>query len=223
MSTFLLLHGATGSAGQWWLLEPELERLGHRSIGVDLPCDQPVGLAASVAAAVAAVQNSTETVDPTSLFIVGQSLGGLVTPLVAEALDAAGMVFLGAMIPEPGRPGHEFWTTTGHSEAIAAAGWDGEVDDLYTQDITPEVLAAYPPDRAQTGEILDDVCPLTSWPDITTASIVFRDDRFFPHPWLADLIETRLGVESLVVPGGHLGFASQPVAVAEALHSIATR
>lgn len=222
MATFLLLHGATGSAAQWWLLDDELGRLGHDVIAVDLPCDQPVGLAASVAAAVGAVEAVAPPPDRASLFVVGQSLGGLVTPLVAAELDAAGMIFLGAMIPEPGRPGHEFWTTTGHPEAIAAAGWDGETDDLYTQDISPELLAIYPPERAQTGEILDDVCPLTEWPDIDTFSIVFRDDRFFPHPWLAELIERRLGVTSIAVPGGHLGFVSQPAAVAEALHSITT-
>jgi pimeloyl-ACP methyl ester carboxylesterase len=37
-----------------------------------------------------------------------------------------------------------------------------------------------------------------------------RDDRFFPVEFQQELARTRLGVEPVVVPGGHLAALSQP-------------
>src|SRR5262245_614415 len=41
MSMFVLVHGAYHGGWCWSRLVPELERLGHRAIAPDLPCDDP--------------------------------------------------------------------------------------------------------------------------------------------------------------------------------------
>ena len=40
MSQFVLVHGGGGGPWVWELLEPELERRGHRSLAVEMPVDQ---------------------------------------------------------------------------------------------------------------------------------------------------------------------------------------
>jgi hypothetical protein len=41
MATFVLVHGAFGSAAELAPVIPSLEALGHRGIAVDLPCADP--------------------------------------------------------------------------------------------------------------------------------------------------------------------------------------
>ena len=41
MTTFVLVPGAGGNASYWHRLVPELERLGHRGLAVDLPASDP--------------------------------------------------------------------------------------------------------------------------------------------------------------------------------------
>jgi len=47
--------------------------------------------------------------------------------------------------------------------------------------------------------------------------ITGRDARFFPVEFQQELARTRLGVEPIVVPGGHLAALSQPDALTAAI------
>jgi hypothetical protein len=77
VTTFALLHGTFHGAWCWDLLRPELERRGHRTVAMDLPCPDPDAGAARYAEVVAeAVEPSAEVV------LVGHSLAGLVIPLL---------------------------------------------------------------------------------------------------------------------------------------------
>jgi pimeloyl-ACP methyl ester carboxylesterase len=50
MTTFVLVPGSGGASSDWQLLGPELRRLGHESIAVDLPAgDEAAGLEAGPA------------------------------------------------------------------------------------------------------------------------------------------------------------------------------
>src|SRR5437868_15426566 len=92
MTTFALLHGAFHGAWCWDLVRPELESRGHRTVAMDLPCDDPGAGSARYAEVVAeAIRDEGDDV-----IVVGHSLAGLTVPLVAATRPVARMVFLNA-------------------------------------------------------------------------------------------------------------------------------
>ena len=218
MTTFVCIHGAGGHGSDWQLVGDILVTRGHRVIAVDLPCEQDVGLDAYAETVLDAIA-AAELDDPArDLVLVAQSLGGLVAPLVADRLPPAAMVLVAAMIPAPGETGHDWWTNTGHAEALSAQGLsDASPESLFTHDVSPDVLAAYPAPRSQSGALLDEAWPLLRWPEVPTHFLACSEDRFFPLSWLRPLVQDRLGIEPIVVPGGHCAILSQPRALADAI------
>src|SRR6059058_5082887 len=100
VTTFALVHGAFHGAWCWDSVRPELESHGHRTIAMDLPCDDPeAGNARCAEVVTDAIRDAGD-----DLILVGHSLAGLAVPLVAAALPIWRMVFLNAFIPIPGRP-----------------------------------------------------------------------------------------------------------------------
>src|SRR5579862_7807446 len=92
MTTFVLVHGAYHGAWCWERLTPELGRLGHHTIAVDLPCDDARAGYAEYTATVLAAMAAANMGD--GAIVVGHSLGGFTIPLVAEKLRVARLVFL---------------------------------------------------------------------------------------------------------------------------------
>jgi pimeloyl-ACP methyl ester carboxylesterase len=212
VTTFVCLHGAGGRGAYWRLVADDLERRGHEVVAPDLPCDQPVGLGAYVDTAVDAIGERRD------LVLVAQSLAGFVAPLVCTRVPVEQLVLVAAMVPRPGESGHEWWTNTGHADAVAALALpDDNPETLFTHDVPPDVLASFEPPRDQTSTLFDEPWPLETWPDVPTRFIVCREDRFFPAGWLRAVVEDRLGIEPTVVPGGHCAFLSQPRALAGAI------
>ncbi|WP_426571277.1 alpha/beta fold hydrolase [Aquihabitans sp. McL0605] len=220
MACFVVLPGAGGRGSDWWLVQGELEALGHELVGVDLPCDQPVGLEAYVDAAVAAIGDRRD-----DLAVVGHSLGGLIAPLVADRVPVGLLAFVTAMVPLPGETGGEWWGDVGQGEAMAAQHLpDGSDETVFLHDVPAEVLAQTEPPRGQTDTLFADPCPLETWPTVPTTFLLCRDDRFFPAEWMADVVRNRLGIEPTEIPGGHCPYLSQPKALAAALdHAWRTR
>ena len=93
----VLIHGAYMGAWVWDAIAPELERLGHSVVAVDLPIgDSTAGGAAYARTVLDAVDWSVPTV------LVAHSLGGLVAPLVAAERRVARIVIVAALLPAPG-------------------------------------------------------------------------------------------------------------------------
>jgi pimeloyl-ACP methyl ester carboxylesterase len=213
MATFVCLHGAGGRASYWRLVAAELEGHGHDVLAVDLPCDEPVGLSAYTAAVVNAIGDRRD-----ELVLVAQSLAGFVAPLVCTEVPVELMVLVAAMAPCPGESGFEWWENTGHAEAFAAQGLpDDSPETVFTHDVPPEVLATFQPPRDQTTTLFEEPWPLTTWPDVPTRFVVCRDDRFFPADWLTRIAKDRLGIDPIVIPGGHCAFMSHPHELAAAI------
>lgn len=213
MATFVCIHGAGGRGSSWRLVGAELEAAGHRVLAVDLPCDQPVGLDAYADAVIAAMEGIEG-----EIVLVAQSLAGLVAPLVAAAVPVDLMVLVAAMVPKSGESGGEWWTATGHREAVLAQDLPDDSDEtLFTHDVPPEVLASFEPPRDQTDTLFDEPWPLAAWPSVPTEFVVCRDDRFFPADWLTAIVRDRLGIEPRTIPGSHCAFMSQPNALAQAI------
>ncbi len=214
---YVLIPGATGRAWYWHRVVPLLEAAGHRVISVELPGDDDTkGLAAYAEAAREAARTTTRPV------VVAASLGGFTAPLVASALDASAVVLVNAMIPNPGETAGDWWGDTGMEKArIARAkrlGYPVEFDleTYFLHDVPPEVVATADPDADQSDRPLRDPCMFERWP-APVISIAGRDDRFFPLEFQQELARTRLRVEPIVVPGGHLVALSHPDELAAAI------
>lgn len=224
MATFGLIPGAGGDAWYWHRVEPELRRLGHDVVAVDLPAaDDSAGLAKYVDAAVAAIGARENH----NLVLVAQSMGGFTAPLVCDRLDVALLVLVTAMIPVPGESGGEWWGNTGQGVAMRElAERDGrspefDVDDYFFHDVPADVKAeAYAmPEPQQSDRPFADPWPRAAWPDVTTKFVLCRDDRFFPADWMRGLVHDRLGLVPDEIAGGHLVALSNPVELAALLHS----
>jgi pimeloyl-ACP methyl ester carboxylesterase len=206
MATFVCMHGAGGRASYWRLVAAELEGRDHEVLAVDLPCDQPSGLDAYTAAVVEVIGDRRD-----DLVLVAQSLSGFVAPLVCTKLPVELMVLVAAMVPCPGESGFEWWENTGHAQAFAAQGLpDDSPETVFTHDVPPEVLDTFEPPRDQTTTLFEEPWPLDAWPDVRTRFIACRDDRFFPAEWLKGIVEARLGIDPVEIPGGHCAFMSRP-------------
>ena len=97
MSTIALVHGGGGSAWDWHLVEPELRKLDHDTVAVDLPTEDPSKGWWDYADVV--VEGVGERRD---LVVVAHSLGGFTAPLVCARRPADLLVLVAAMIPAPG-------------------------------------------------------------------------------------------------------------------------
>ncbi len=97
MTAFALVHGGWHGGWCWQLVQAELAARGHTSVAPDLPITDPAAGAVAYADAVLAALPAEPVV------LVAHSLAGLVAPLVAAAAPVRRVVYLAAMLPEPGR------------------------------------------------------------------------------------------------------------------------
>lgn len=220
MATFVLIPGAGGDSWYWHRVTALLREAGHDVVAVDLPAgDDSAGLEEYTNVVVAAIG------DRRDLVVVGQSMGGLIAPLVCRRVPVTLLVLLNAMVPATGESGGQWWSNTGQSEARALkAAHDGRpVEfDLMTDffhDVPSDVVevALSQGETAQSERPFADPWPLSTWPPVPTRVLAGRDDRFFPLEFQRRVARERLGLEVEDLPGGHLVALSRPSEVAERL------
>ena len=213
---YVLIPGAGGRAWYWHLVAPRLAERGHRAVAVELPADDDSKGLHDYAQAVLDATGTRGGV------VVAASLGAFTAALVAEPLQATGVVLVNAMIPSPGETPGAWWGTTGALEARNARasrlGYPVEFDPrIYMfHDVPPEVLAAATQKGEQSQRPFGDPCIFSSWA-APVSVISAKDDRFFPVEFQQRLARDRLGVEPRLVPGGHLVALSQPDQLAAAI------
>ena len=95
---FAFVHGAYHGAWCWEQLRQELERDGHATSAVDLPCEDPEAGAERYADEV--LHSIPKTSD--GVVLVGHSLAGLTIPIVAGRTRTVMTVYLCALVPVPG-------------------------------------------------------------------------------------------------------------------------
>jgi pimeloyl-ACP methyl ester carboxylesterase len=215
MSMFVFIHGAGCTAWDWHLVEPELRKRGHDVVAVDLPCDDPTaGLAEYVDAVLAAIG------DRTDLVVVAHSLGGFTAPLVCARVPADQLVLLAAMIPAPGETADDWWTNSGHAEALRNHEDYGGTREWFFHDLPDELTTeALARSRDQTDRAMAEPWPLDAWPDVPTRYVLFREDRMFPAEWARRHARERLGIVAEEIGGGHCAYLSRPAELAEVLAS----
>lgn len=219
MSTFVLVPGAGGAAWYWNRVIPLLQRAGHEAVAVDLPGDdENAGLLEYARLVVAAIGESDDVV------LVAQSLGGFTAPLVCTQVAVRELVFVNAMIPNPGETPGAWWDNTGwldaRETAAVAGGYSTEFDlnTYFLHDVPPEVAAAGEThQRPEANAVFGSACDFVDWPAIPTRVLTGERDRFFPLDFQRGVARDRLGLEPDTVPGGHLIALSNPNGVADYL------
>ncbi len=227
----MLVHGAWHGAWCWERLTPELEALGHRSLTVDLPSDDPAATFETYAGVVIeALSDEDEEV-----VVVGHSLAGMTIPLVAAQRPVRSLVYLCALVP---LPGHSFFEQLSvEPGAILPEYQSGIEADEYGSgrwadaDLARRILYADCEDEAAEAAIerlrpqarspYETPCPLEELPDVSRAYVVCSEDRLVNPAWSRAVAPGRLAAELCELPGSHSPFLSRPKEVAELLHRVA--
>jgi pimeloyl-ACP methyl ester carboxylesterase len=216
--SFVLVPGAGGNAGLWRLVEPLLQKAGHRTYAVTLP-NWPGATFSDHADAIIAAAGAPEEVA-----LVAQSMGAFAAPLTCDRLPVSELVLLNAMIPTPGETAGEWWANTGQPEAMRnndlSEGRDPDAafdaQTYFLHDMPSDVLALLMSsgEEEQPAESLFQTgFALSRWPDVPTTVLAGRGDRFFPYEFQRRVARERLGLEVEDLPGGHLLALSQPEAL----------
>ena len=142
MAVFALVHGSWHGAWCWERLEPELDARGHGAVAIELPIEDPVAGLTRYAELVAEALRGVDD----DVILVGHSFAGSTIPLVAHHRPLRHLVFLCALVPEPG----------------------GSVTDRYTTD------EVYVPGFVGNTRVRDDGA--SYWPDPEAAVRCFYHD-----------------------------------------------
>ncbi|MFO1053297.1 MAG: alpha/beta fold hydrolase [Planctomycetota bacterium] len=228
MTEFVLVHGSGQNARSWARVAAILRLRGHRVVTPELVKDDgALGLEHHAAAI-------TDHLTTHRAVLVAHSLCGVFVPLVAARSKIARMVFVAAVIPEPGRSVREqFAADAGmfHAQWIAAgARWRDPVqrEALARDFLFHDAAAATLPFALATMEPMDtravvvEPCPLDALPRVPSTVIVAARDRTLTADWCAGAARRLLHVEPHLVDSGHCPQVVRPVLVADLLERAAT-
>ena len=228
--TYVFVHGAWHGAWCWNLVGDALRARGAAAIAMDLPVEDPDAGAVEYAdAALAAIGDADDCV------LVGHSLGGLTTPVVAARLAEQGrparaMVFLASLLPVPGRSNDAAQAAepdrlmpglgagqTGYPDGSSSWQPQAAIAAMYPD--APPALATWAAGqlRRQQWRISREVTPLRSWPDGAVSVIACGRDGVVNPDWVRRSARLRFGVEAHVLPGDHAPFLSRPEELADLL------
>jgi pimeloyl-ACP methyl ester carboxylesterase len=165
--------------------------------------------------------------------VVGHSFSGVFLPLVAQVRDCALVVFLAAVIPEPGKsvrdqfaedPGmfSRYWIEAG-PRWFDTSQQKRLAQEFLFHDCDGETLqwALRTVELFDTRQLVTQAAPFTRWPSVPTASIVSTNDRTLTADWGKRASRRVLGRETIEIQGGHCPHVSQPEEVARILERLA--
>jgi pimeloyl-ACP methyl ester carboxylesterase len=219
--TFALVHGAWHGGWCFELLENELRQRGESAVSMDLPIDVPdldaTDYAQSVADAIADVDDE--------IILVGHSMGGLVIPLVPELHPIRRLIYLSGALRPPGQPtavklAGPPLVSTPDGNGLLIPDHDSAMEQFYP-DVQPELAEwAAARLRPQSVKVIRGTAPATPWPDLPVAAIVGTDD-IWQLGHYQQTCRDLLGVEAILIEGGHSPFLARPAELAELLIKIA--
>lgn len=225
MTTWCLIHGSGQGPDGWRLVAEELQRRGHRTVTPAFRLSRAnEGASWHAQRLVESLIDSGE--DPAKVVCVAHSAGGLYLPLVAERWQPRRMVFLAAFVPCPGVSAVEQFQA---DPSMFNPSWLGQdpMDDRVALEF---VFHDCPPSRIAWAlstrvyffakRAMEEACPLSAWPTVPASYIACADDRTLTPQWQCRTARERLGVQPVVLPGGHAPHVSRPEALADALESL---
>ena len=227
MAAFILIHGSGQNSGCWARVSGLLKARGHSVAAPDLPKQAPDRTLRDYAIEIARTITEPHTV------VVGHSFSGVFLPLVAQERECGLLVFLAAVIPEPGKSVREQfaedpgmfcsdwidagprWFDKSQQERIAR--------EFLFHDCNRETLpwALSTIELFDTRHLVTEPAPFTKWPGVAVASLVAAGDRTLTADWGQRASRRLLGQEPVEIQSGHCPHVSQPEAVADILDRLA--
>lgn len=217
MATFALVHGGWHGPWCWDRLAPVVRERGHEVVVPDLPSeDTDLGLEDYADAIERALGDTDDVV------LVPHSLGGLVGPVVAARRPLTALVYVCALVPEPGLSFGEQVSASG--EPVLTIDGGREMDeqgrshwpdpeatarimyaDLERQDARWACERLRPQAQRSQGERSPEPPA-----NLRTVSIVGTEDRLVNPDWSRRVARERLGVEPVEIPTGHFPMITHP-------------
>jgi pimeloyl-ACP methyl ester carboxylesterase len=224
VSTFALVHGAWHGAWCWDRVVRPLQVLGHDVVVPELPSeDTELGL-----------EDYADTIDRAlgdadDVVLVPHSLGGLNGPVVAARRPLRALVYVCALVPEPGLSFSEQLSRSTEQVLLFEGG--RMVDDhgrSYWGDREATIRIMYgdlePDDAEWAVERLrpqaqrSQAEPSPAPPDgLRIESVIGANDRVVSPAWSRRVARERLGVEPVELPAGHFPMITHPELLAERL------
>jgi hypothetical protein len=225
-ATFVLIPGAGTDPRVYDATIEALHDLAHEALAPPLPLhDQDARPSDHADAVAGALPHDPE------LVVVAQSLGAFAGPLVAARVPVARLILLAPMIPKPGETAGEWWSNTGHEDAIADVlerygpmrAWGPDaLAEVFLHDVAPAVAQDNERYQGMPGQgMFSEQWPLDAWPDVPTRVLIPTGDRLFPPAFQRRVARERLGLEIDEMAGGHLPMLSRPRELAERLVELA--
>lgn len=229
MTTFALIHGAYHRGAHFALLAAALRERGHEAVAPDLPTtDRDAGAEAYARVVAGALGDAGDVI------VVGHSMGGLTAPVVASLRPVRRIVYLAALVPEPGRS----FDDVSWSDGRVAAPYVAQTHPLASEDgsaSVPEARAAevffhdchwerqrwaWSLLRPQQWRVLQEPCPLSQMPEAESVFIACRDDRVVNPEWVHAIARERFGVVAMTIAGGHSPMVAAPEGLADVLSGL---
>lgn len=229
MTSFVLVHGSGQDASCWSRVRALLEARGHAVAAPDLPKEASDWGLEDHAARIA------ESITGPADVVVAHSFSGALLPLVPSVRECGLLVYLAAVIPEPGKSVRDQFTedpSMFHRAWIdAGARW---FDESQRESLAREFLFHDCDEETirwslgtcvfmDTRPLVTQPAPFTDWPDVPTASIVASEDRTLSADWGRRRSRSALGVEPLEIRAGHCPQNSRPEEVADLLEGAVAR
>jgi pimeloyl-ACP methyl ester carboxylesterase len=225
----VLVHGTTQSVTGWDLLVDEVTRRGHRALAVDLHDEDPDSSMIDLAARC----RSQLPVDLSAPIVMAHSGSGILLPEVGDALGAAHEVYLAAAVPDPA--GHRSFLDEMQADPLAMFNSEWFGVDPTSDPVLATYFLFHDCDLATlrwalgTLQLFDalrngyaEVPPARDLRNRASTLVAPRDDRTLRPAYLAAIARERLGVEPVILSGGHCPHVSRPGEVAELLESLAS-
>jgi len=225
-TTFCLMHSSGQGPEGWKLLVEELQRRGHRTLTPAFDVTKTdEGADFHAETIIEALRESAQR--PTDTVCVAHSAAGIYVPIVAERWHPRRMIFLAALIPQPGTSIIEQFNA---DPSMFSPAWIGKnpMDDSVALEF---VYHDCPADRIEWAlstrmlfyakKAMEEKCPLTVWPPVPASYIACLDDRTITTAWQMRAARDWLKVEPFILPGGHCPNVSRPEALAKLLIEIA--
>lgn len=227
MAPFVLVHGSGQNATCWSRLGDALRSRGHDVAAPELPKLAPDWRLEDHAARIARSIAGPHTV------VVAHSFSGAFLPLVPGIRACALLVFLAAVIPEPGKSVRDQLAEdpSMFSPEWIAAGprwFDRDQEESLAReflfhDCDEETLAwgLGTMEMLNTRHLVTQPSPMAAWPEVPAVSVVATQDRTLTADWGRRTSRRVLRREAIEIPSGHCPHVSRPGELADVLQQLA--